>query len=204
MKNLEHTKPEFWEELYTVNDIGWDLSGSSPPFRELITNLNLENKKVFVPGCGNGYDVIELAKNGAEVWAIDFAKNPLENLQQYLNFNNTKIHLILSDIFEISNFFYNKFDYVFEYTCYCAIDPSQRKKYRDLIHQILLNGGKFISLFFPILKPETDDGPPFGVNLKNTLKMFEQKFKIMQINKSINSHPKRMGNEILVVMKKNG
>ena len=62
MKNLEHTKPEFWEELYTANDIGWDLSSSSPPFRELMTNLNLENKKVFVPGCGNGYDVIELAK----------------------------------------------------------------------------------------------------------------------------------------------
>ena len=204
MKKLEHTKPEFWEELYTANDIDWDLSGSSPPFRELITNLNLENKKVFVPGCGNGYDVIELAKNGAEVWAIDFAKKPLENLKQHPDFNKTKIHLILSDIFEISNFFYNKFDYVFEYTCFCAIDPSQRKKYRDLIHQILLNGGKFISLFFPILKPETDDGPPFGVNLKNTLKMFEQKFEIMQINKSINSHPKRVGNEILVVMKKNG
>ena len=204
MKKLEHTKPKFWEELYTANNIDWDLSGSSPPLRELITNLNLENKKVFVPGCGNGYDVIELAKNGAEVWAIDFAKNPLENLKQHPNFNKTKIHLILSDIFEISNFFYNKFDYVFEYTCYCAIDPSQRKKYRDLIHQILLNGGKFISLFFPILKPETDDGPPFGVNLKNTLKMFEKKFEIMQINKSINSHLKRMGNEILVVMKKNG
>ena len=128
MKNLKHTKPEFWEELYTANDIGWDLSSSSPPFRELMTNLNVENKKVIVPGCGNGYDVIELAKNGAEVWAIDFAKKPLENLKQHPDFNKTKIHLILSDIFKISNFFYNKFDYVFEYTCYCAIDPSQRKK----------------------------------------------------------------------------
>ena len=203
MKNKHYKKAEFWNQLYHSNNTDWDLSKPTPAFKKLIMHMKLKNKKILVPGCGNGYDVIELSKNGAEVWAIDFAKTPLENIKNHPAFNK-KIHLISCDIFNISKELYNKFDYVFEYTLFCAIDPLQRKKYRDLIYQILLNGGKFISLFFPILKLEKEDGPPFGVNLKDTIKMFETKFEILQINKSIKSHPKRLGNEVLVIMRKNG
>ena len=73
-----------------------------------------------------------------------------------------------------------------------------------MVYQILKNGGKFISLFFPILKLETDGGPPFGVNIEETIWLFEQKLKLLSIEKNINSHPKRKGNELLVIMEKNG
>ena len=135
---------------------------------------------------------------------MDFASSAISNMRKESIACNVNLNLIHFNIFDLNNIFQSKFDIVLEYTCYCAIDTFQRKKYRDLIHQILLNGGKFISLFFPILKPETDDGPPFGVNLKNTIKLFEKKFEIIQLNKSVNSHPKRKGNEVLVIMRKNG
>lgn len=206
MENLEYSTARFWNDLYIQNDTGWDLAGPSQPFLDLSKSLKLKKKKVFVPGCGNGHDVIEFAKLGAEVYAIDFAEIPLENIRNHPEFKNLNIKLIQSDIFKLIGKFIEQFDYVFEYTCYCAIDPSNRKKYRDLIYQFLKNGGKFISLFFPILKPEKDGGPPFGVNLDETVKLFENnnKFKLLSLQKNINSHPKRKGNEVLVILEKNG
>ena len=206
MKNIEHNTAKFWNDLYVQNETRWDLNGPSQPFLNIFNSLDFVGKKVCIPGCGNGYDVIEIAKLGAEVFAIDFAEIPLENIRNYPEFNALNIHLIQSDIFHLNGKFIENFDYVFEYTCYCAIDPSNRKNYRDLIYQILKNGGKFISLFFPILKPENDGGPPFGVNLDETIYLFEKnkKFKLLSLQKNINSHPKRKGNEALVILEKNG
>lgn len=204
MKNIETLTAEYWDNLYQSNDTGWDLSGPSQPFLDILDHLPLRGKNVLIPGCGNGHDVIQIAKLGAIVWAVDFAKRPLNNIKNHPGFENHQIHLLQSDIFDLNEKYLNKFDYIFEYTCYCAINPDQRKNYRDLIYQILKNGGKFISLFFPILKPETDGGPPFGVNIEETICLFEQKLKLLSIEKNINSHPKRKGNEVLVIMEKNG
>jgi len=204
MEKLDYKTSEFWNNLYKNNDIGWDLSGPSQPFLDILDSLDLQNKKVFIPGCGNGHDVIQIANCGAKVIAVDFAETPLKNIKNHPNFNKNKIELIKSDIFNLNNRFENYFDFVFEYTCYCAIDPVLRENYRDLIHQVLKNGGKFISLFFPILKPEKDGGPPFGVNLIETINFFKEKFKLILKNMDLNSHPKRKGNEVLVIMEKNG
>ncbi|MAJ44217.1 MAG: hypothetical protein CMF96_05660 [Candidatus Marinimicrobia bacterium] len=206
MKNTKHKTSKFWNNLYKKNEIFWDLCAPTKPFLDLISYLNLEGKKVFIPGCGNGYDVIEIARLGAQVYAVDFAEIPLNNIRNNSDFKNLNIKLIKSNIFELKQIFSEKFDYVFEYTCFCAIDPSDRKKYRDLIYRILKNSGKFISLFFPILKPENNVGPPFGVNLDKTLKLFKNnnEFKLLSIHKEINSNPERKGNEVLVVLEKNG
>tara|TARA_B100001029_G_C15060067_1_gene457654 strand:- start:2430 stop:3041 length:612 start_codon:yes stop_codon:yes gene_type:complete len=195
---------KYWNDLYINNETAWDLSGPSQPFLDLKKSINFNGKKICIPGCGNGHDVIELAKAGSEVWAIDFASKPLENIRNHPEFNNLIIHLIELDFFHINNSFVGKFDFVFEYTFFCAIDPLNRKKYRDLIYQILKNGGKFISLFFPILKPEEESGPPYGVNLDKTLKLFKKKFNLILLQKNIHSSINRKGNEILAIMEKNG
>ena len=204
MKNTKHNTSKFWNDLYKSNNTGWDLNGPTKPFLDLIKTLDLKGKKVFIPGCGNGHDVIEIAKTGAEVCGVDFAKIPLNKIAGHPNFGNLKIELIHADIFKFYKKNKDKFDFAIEYTCYCAIDPINRKKYRDLIYHILKNGGKFISLFFPILKPENKIGPPFGVNLNKTLNLFEKRFKVLRVKKNINSHPKRKGNEVLVIFQKNG
>ena len=38
-----------------------------------------------------------------------------------------------SDLFKIDHKYYNSFDYVVEYTCYCAIDISKRVEYINII-----------------------------------------------------------------------
>ena len=42
------------------------------------------------------------------------------------------------------------FDYLLEYTCFCAIDPKRRTEYADLVDRLLKPGGTYIDLAFPL------------------------------------------------------
>ena len=103
MKNTKHNTSKFWNDLYKSNNTGWDLNEPTKPFLDLIKTLDLKGKKVFIPGCGNGHDVIEIAKTGAEVCGVDFAKIPLNKIAGHPNFGNLKIELIHADIFKFYN-----------------------------------------------------------------------------------------------------
>ena len=72
-----------------------------------------------------------------------------------------------------------------------------------MVSKILNKNGQFIALFFPIKKREADkDGPPFYVNLEDTLPMFENNFNIIKIDKNVDSIKPRKGFETLVIMSK--
>ena len=205
MDKIENTSSKsFWNDLYLSNDISWDLKGPAQPLLHWLKENSVKGEKICIPGCGNGYDALEFAANGAQVWAVDFAEEPIYFLEKRAKEINQIVNTICGDLFALSNSHSEFFSMVWEYTCYCAIDPERRQDYRDLIYQILAKGGKFISLFFPILKQEEEGGPAFGVNLGSTLEMFNEKFDILEINAKPNSIMPRIGNEVLVKMVKRG
>ena len=48
--------------------------------------------------------------------------------------------------------FKNNFEYIVEYTFYCAIDPIKRNKYVNIVHHLLNDNGSLIALFFHLIK----------------------------------------------------
>ena len=140
----------FWSQYYIKNDIGWDLGGVTPAFKDWCDKLT-KKSKIFVPGSGNGYDPLYFSKQGHEVLAVDFAEEPIKRMRYEAYKQNLSINVLNSDLFHLDKKFYNKFDYVVEYTCFCAIDPQKRGIYRDLIYKMLKNEGELIALFFPYL-----------------------------------------------------
>src|SRR3989344_7864378 len=50
--------------------------------------ITLKNKNVLEIVPGKGYDVLEFAKNGAKVTAIDISKNSLNSTNKLLKINN--------------------------------------------------------------------------------------------------------------------
>ena len=54
------------------------------------------------------------------------------------------------------------FDGVWEYTCFCAIDPARRDAYVRTIATILKPGGWLLACFFPMRRVAA--GPPFPVS----------------------------------------
>ena len=194
--------PDFWQERYINDNIPWHTKTITPA---LINSVDHSvSKKIAILGCGYSKDSIFLANKKHSVFSVDFASKPIEYLTGIKNkYNIDNLNPIECDIFNLPNLYPNFFDIVLEYTCFCAIMPSKRLEYVELVSKILNKNGQFISLFFPIKEREADkDGPPFYVNLEDTLPMFENNFNIIKIDKNVDSIKPRKGFEALVIMSK--
>ena len=48
------------------------------------------------------------------------------------------INIIKQDIFKLDSTLFNSFDYVIEYTCFCAIDRKRRLDYIKIMNNIFI------------------------------------------------------------------
>ena len=117
---------------------------------------------------------------------------------------NVNLNIICEDIFNLEKLYNAQFDIVLEYTCYCAIDPNKRTNYIHMVNCILKPFGKFVGILFPISKELNQHGPPFNVDIKNTISMFSQYFSLVKKEKSALSIEKRREREVFVIFEKNG
>ena len=196
--DINISSPKFWDTCYNNNNTGWDLGAPTPIFVDWCNNLKQSGKKICLPGSGNGYDALYFASKGHNVTAIDFADSPIKRLKQESKNNGLNVEAIREDIFNLKEKFYNKFDYIIEYTCYCAIDPKMRSEYVDIMHELLKRGGEFIGILFPLNKAISEGGPPFSVNLNETIDLFSRKFKLIESAPHSLSIQPRVGNEQFV------
>lgn len=193
---------EFWENAYKTKNIGWDLGGPTPIFNNWIKSIH-GCYKICVLGAGNGWDAINFAKYGHTVTAVDFSKSAVRNMKDLSKINNVDLDIIKSNIFELDKKFTNYFDFIIEYTCYCAILPKQRYDYIELSNSLLKSNGKIIAILFPLDKSKDESGPPYGVDLKKTIKMFSKYFKV-ELNKfSALSIKPRINREKFIILKRN-
>ena len=143
-------KPQFWEDIYISNDTGWDLGRPTPVFYKIASEI--KPKKLCIIGCGRGYDAVMFAKNNFRVTAVDFAPSAIEALDKMAKIEQLNINILKDNIFNMFPTFANKFDYVVEQTCFCAIHPSRRHEYSELVYGILKPRGKLIGVWFPLDK----------------------------------------------------
>ena len=192
--------PSFWNDKYSNNEIGWDIGMPTPIFVEFFKKIT-SPKNILIPGSGRGHDALFLSKKKHNVFAIDFSKKAISYIKKKSLELETSLHLICDDFFNINNLD-GKIDIILEYTFFCAIHPDMRLKYIEKSSKFLRNKGLFVAILLPINKILNDDGPPFGVNLSETLKDFEKYYEIIECEKSIFSIKPRVENEVFVLMRK--
>ena len=199
MKNV--SSPEFWNQRYIDNNTKWDLGAPTPILSHYLQTNHTEGK-ACVLGCGNGHDAIELSKCNLDVYAVDFSIHAINNLEEKLN-GDESINLLHRDIFSLSKDHVNTFDIVFEYTCYCAIDPDRRENYFDMVYKVLKKGGKLLGIFIPLDKNMyNQEGPPFGVSVDEILALTKGKFNVLENSFSPLSIDKRVGREKWMILEK--
>jgi len=200
---MKNSFPEFWQERYIKGNIPWDTKNTTS---ELVNSIDHTfSKKIAILGCGYSRDSVFLSSKGHKVYAIDFAKKPIDYLNSIIIKSGLKtLFPIQEDIFNLKSQYSEFFDIVIEYTCFCAIDPQKRPLYAQVVKDILNKNGQFIALFFPIKKniENLNDGPPFYVNLEETLSLFENNFNFVKIDDNPNSIKPRKGFEALTIMEK--
>jgi methyl halide transferase len=156
--------PAFWDGLYASSQDGWELGEPAPALVARVdAGLPLPpGARVAVPGAGRGHDGRFLARRGYEVIGFDFAEAAVSEARRLAADEGVRVIFEQRDVFTLAADHEGAFDLVWEYTCFCAIDPNRRAEYAQALHDILRPGGLLLGCFYPIR--EGTDGPPFPVS----------------------------------------
>lgn len=191
-----------WEADYAHQTDGWDLSGPTPVFKRLLSKGELHPGRMIVLGAGRGHDARLFASHGFQVTAVDFASQAVQEMQRLAS-AEAPVEILQHDIFTLPETLNNSFDYVLEYTCFCAIDPKRRAEYADLVTRLLKPNGIYIDLAFPL--DGRKGGPPFAVTEAEIFDLFKMRgFKLLSREKPADSvSPRRHAEELFIFQKVN-
>ncbi len=199
MSHKENTV-QFWDEKYLSENTGWDLDGPTPVF-EKISKI-ISKGKVCILGCGRGYDAVMFAENDFKVTAVDFAPEAVKSLKNLANKKKENLAVLQEDIFNLEEKFFGYFDYVIEQTCFCAIHPTRRLDYVQLVTNILKKNGRLIGLWLPLDKKISEGGPPYGTSVNEVKSYFKDLWEVEREEFPELSVESRINREKLIIFKK--
>ncbi len=195
-------EPDFWHQLYKDGRARWDLGRETPVFVRLTQSGQLPPGEMLVLGAGRGYDARLFARHGFTVTAVDFAAEPVEAMRQMAD-PAAPVHIVQADFFTLPQAWNGRFDYILDYTSFCAILPARRGEYAALCARLLKPGGLLIMLAFPIGK--RGGGPPYTVQPDAIIELYsEHGFSPVYREIPDDSVPARRGVEELLLLQKGG
>jgi SAM-dependent methyltransferase len=188
--------PDFWEGLYATGGDAWELGQPAPPLVDVVDRTPPPRGRVAVLGCGRGHDARFLAARGYDVTGYDFSPAAVRAARALARREAVEVKFEQRDIFTLGQDAAHAFDGVWEYTCYCAIDPVRRDEYVRTVAAIVRPGGWFLGCFFPLRAVSA--GPPFAVSRAEVRRRFGPRFHIERAQPPLRSARGRQGREWLV------
>lgn len=170
--------PTDWEANYQKNEMPWDKGAPSPGLMDFLRGEPVRGR-VLVPGCGLGHDVRALAATADEVVGLDIAPSAVKGARTFPTVGGESYEL--ADLFALPPRLRRCFDWVWEHTCFCAIDPAMRAAYVEAVAGALRPGGHLLAIFY--LDPGHDhpaEGPPFGVTKAELDMFFSPRFTLVR------------------------
>lgn len=189
------SNPSFWDERYRAGQSGWDIGRPAPPLESLLRAPNRPTPgRLAVLGCGRGHDALLFARHRFIVTGFDFAPSAVEEARAAAARRGLAAEFVQADLFTLPSTYSGSFDYVLEHTCFCAIDPSRRGEYVDVVRRLLRPGGEMIALFYAHGQP---GGPPFTTDVDEIRRLFGDAFVIEQLEPARDSIESRRGKEVV-------
>ena len=180
----------YWEGRYQAQDIPWEKGEASPGLVDFLAeHPELKRGTVCVPGCGTGHDVRAWSGAGFDAVGCDIAASAVESAARRTGAAGLKAR------FEVCDFLKDDppllFDWVFEHTLYCAIDPRDRDAYLKALLRWLKPDGNYLAVNYLI--PD-EDGPPFGTTRDELIRRFSPELELVS-EWVPRSYPNRTGLE---------
>jgi SAM-dependent methyltransferase len=182
-----------WETRYRTGDMPWEKGEASPGLVDFLTeHPKLPRGTVCVPGCGTGHDARVWARAGFDVTGLDLAPSAIRMSREQTAAAGLTAH------FEVGDFLKDDppqpFDWIFEHTLFCAIDPADRDEYARAVLRWLKPDGDYLAVNYMI--PDRD-GPPFGTTRAELWRRFSPSFDLVQ-EQVPRSYANRTGLELLM------
>lgn len=188
-----------WNTCYENGETPWEKGAPTPVIEEArMRHPELFLGKWLVPGCGTGHDARSLAALGCEVVGLDIA--PLAVEQARKNDPSGSVDFRLENLFDLPMNLRDTFDFVWEHTCLCALDPAMRKQYLLGLKSALKSDGQVMGVFF--INPDMEigeSGPPFGITADELVSLVtSQGFKVVEQWEPKTGYPGRVGRELFL------
>jgi SAM-dependent methyltransferase len=168
--------PTDWEQRYQSGDMPWEKGAASPGLVDfLAARPKLPRGSVLVPGCGTGHDARVWAAAGFTVAGCDISPSAIRLAVEKTCAAGLTAEFIPGDF--LRDMPPRRFDWIFEHTLYCAIDPDRRDDYAAAVLRRLKPGGDYLSVNYMI--PDRE-GPPFGANRAEILARFSSHFDLRE------------------------
>ena len=182
-----------WEVRYQAQDMPWEKGEPSPGLVDFLArHSDLPRGTVCVPGCGTGHDVREWVRAGFSAVGYDIAPTAVR-----LSETRTREQGLAAE-FQLCDFLTDeppeRFDWLFEHTLFCAIDPRRRDEYVRAVLRWLRPGGQYLAVNYLI--PD-QDGPPFGTTRQEVWERFSPHFELVS-EWVPRSYPNRVGLELML------
>jgi methyl halide transferase len=190
------SRPEFWDALYARGGDGWELGAAAPPLVDVVERTPPPRGRVAVLGCGRGHDARFLAASGYQVVGYDFSAAALAAARTLASRDGVDVRFEQRDLFTLGGDEARAFDGVWEYTCFCAIDPARRDEYVRTIAAIIRPGGWLLACFYPLRAAGA--GPPFPVSRAELRRRLAGRFRVERAQPPLRSARGRQGREWLV------
>ena len=175
--------PEFWQNRWQENRIGFNQSEVNPLLIKYWSKLNLPaGSRIFVPLCGKSIDMVWLAAQGYDVVGVELVESAVQAFFNEQNIELTvfqhaenpaiscyqgkllgqKVELWVADIFDLTAEDIGKIDAVYDKAALIALPVDMRFDYSEQIRKMSGNGPQFlITLDYDQNKK---NGPPFSVS----------------------------------------
>jgi cyclopropane fatty-acyl-phospholipid synthase-like methyltransferase len=165
---------DYWEGRYQSGDMPWEKGAPSPGLVDFLAEQkDLPRGTVCVPGCGTGHDVRAWALAGFDAFGFDLAPSAIQLASE------STARAGISARFQLLDFLRAKppflFDWIFEHTLFCAIQPLERDAYVAAVLRWLKPRGCYLAINYLI--PDKD-GPPFGTTREEVWTRFSPYFTL--------------------------
>lgn len=178
---------DFWQDKFETGQTPWDRRKVSTQLIEWLNRAVISavppdriQGPVLVPGCGSGYEVIELARRGFDVIGIDYAPAAIHRANQQLimltHEQRRRVQLVQADLLGWQPSL--AAGAVYEQTCLCAMHPDYWLAYAAQMMRWMQPGGRLMALFAQTLKSGAAEGqiqgPPYHCDIHAMRALFPE------------------------------
>src|ERR1035437_3573620 len=134
--------------------------------------------RIAVPGCGSGWEEVELAGRGFDVTGIDYTAAAVEKTQALVGAQGLTAEVIQADVLNFQPD--ASFDAIYEQTCLCAIHPEHWLAYAQQLHRWLKPGGSLWVMYMQVIRATASEegvihGPPYHCDINAMRALFPEK-----------------------------
>lgn len=160
--------PDFWQQRFERHETGWDRGEPGPQLSAWLSRGFMPTGHIVVPGCGSGWELVELARHGLEVTGIDYTPAAVALARQRCEAAGVKVTVVQADVLQWQPA--APVDAIYEQTCLCALHPDHWVAYAAQLHRWLRPGGQLFAMFMQMpretaVSEGVIQGPPYHCDI---------------------------------------